>query len=146
MALSFGSTFSQLCTLAQNVRFLDTRQNLTVRSEEVLSWNLVYELDVKYGIEVWHMMAVTFGVAIIVWAFFHFIVRPKQIKVLDDIRNKRRQKTEGMGAKILWIDRSLTHESQSYHIKGCLDRLEKKLGWDAETRRQKKLDKEMELQ
>ena len=61
----------------------------------------MYELDVKYGIEVWHMMAVTFGVAIIVWAFFHFIVRPKQIKVLDDIRNKRRQKTEGLGAKIV---------------------------------------------
>ena len=81
--------------------------------------SLVYNFDTKYGIEVWHMMVVTFGVAIIVWAFFHFIVRPKQIKVLDEIRENRRVKTEG-----------------------CLDKLEKKMGWDAETRRAKKLAKE----
>ena len=65
------------------------------------------------------MLVVAFVVAIIVWAFFHFIVRPKQIKVLDEIREKRRVIKEG-----------------------CLDVLEKKLGWDAETRRTKKLAKE----
>ena len=112
--------YSPLCILVQNVS--QFRPHITTDYFMSDFDCLVYQFDINYGIEVWHMITVTFGIAIIVWAFFHFIVRPKQMKVLDQIRNNTRTKKEG-----------------------CLDRLEKKLGWDAETRRLKKLDKEAAL-
>ena len=69
------------------------------------------------------MLLIGLGVSIIVWIVCNFVFRPAQVKELDKIRDGTRT-----------------------HKEGCLDKLEKKLGWDAESRKLKKEEKERKRQ
>jgi len=69
----------------------------------------IYQIDF---LQPWHMLLIGLGVSIIVWIVCNFVFRPAQVKELNKIRD---------GTRV--------------HKEGCLDKLEKKLGWDAESRK-----------
>jgi DNA-binding MarR family transcriptional regulator len=69
------------------------------------------------------MVLISLAAAILVWIFFYIFITPKQKKHIEKMQR------EDYEAKVT-----------------CLDRIEKKLGWDAETRaaerERKRLDEE----
>lgn len=80
----------------------------------------IYQIDF---LQPWHMLLIGLGVSIVVWIVCNFVFRPAQVKVLNKIRD---------GTRV--------------HKEGCLDRVEKKLGWDTESRKLRKEEKERKRQ
>jgi len=80
----------------------------------------IYQIHI---LEIWHMVLISLAAAILVWIFFYIFITPKQKKHIEKMQR------EDYEAKVT-----------------CLDRIEKKLGWDAETRaaerERKRLDEE----
>lgn len=76
----------------------------------------VYQIEI---LEVWHMILIAFGAAVVVWLVFFFVIVPKQKKQIEKINSGTVVKTDG-----------------------CLEKVEKKLGWDADTRRKAREAKE----
>ena len=115
----------------ENVKFF-------IRFPNFQSTNSMWNTESKFGTW-WPLHSALLSL------FGHFF-----ISLFDRNRSKFSMIYEISGERKLkaWKQNTVVYKSTAccYHTKGCLDRLEKKLGWDAETRRQKKLDKEMELQ
>lgn len=76
----------------------------------------IYQLEV---LKTWHMLLISLGAATVVLIAFWIFITPKQRKHIEKMRAGTLVKKEG-----------------------CLDKMEKKLGWDEETRRRKKQEKE----
>lgn len=76
----------------------------------------VYHIEI---LKVWHMLLISLGSAVLVWLLFIFIIVPRQKNHIKKIMSGEYQKKES-----------------------CLDVMEKKLGWDAETRRKNREEKE----
>ena len=114
----FLNVFSVLYTGSKSEFYFYVQNEL--RKIETKLIVLVYQIDF---LQPWHMLLIGLGVSIIVWIVCNFVFRPAQVKELNKIRDGTRE-----------------------HKEGCLDKLEKKLGWDAESRKLKKEEKERKRQ
>jgi len=76
----------------------------------------IYQLEV---LKTWHMLLISLGAATVVLIAFWIFITPKQREHIKKMREGTVNKKEG-----------------------CLERIEKKIGWDAETRRRKRQEKE----